>query len=100
MAKLGLKTTVAAAAVAVSAAAFCPGTAQAIGFTPSGAGTATFTVKDKKFTNFTCLSPSPGCGVVEYAPAPAGALGVLIDPDLTVASTALSPGPKDQDGPA
>jgi hypothetical protein len=97
MVKLGLKTTVAAAAVAISAAAFCPGTALAHGFNSTGAGTASFTVKDKLFSNFICSSANPGCGSVSYVPAPAGALGVLIDPDLFVQSTAGSPGPHNQD---
>jgi hypothetical protein len=98
MVKLGLKATVAAAAVAVSAAAFCPGTALAHGFTSSGAGTASFTVKDKLFSHFTCASANPGCGSVSYIPAPPpGTLGVLIDPDLFVISTTGAPGPHDQD---
>jgi hypothetical protein len=98
MAKLDLKTAVAAVAVAVSAAAFCPGTAQAFGFTSGGAGTRSFTVKDKKFSNFTCVSANPGCTSVSYVPAPPkGTLGVLIDPDLFVISTARSPGPRNQD---
>jgi hypothetical protein len=98
MAKLDLKTTVAAAAVAISAAAFCPGTAQAFGFTSGGAGTRSFTVKDKNFTNFTCVSANPGCTSVSYVPAaPKGTLGVLIDPDLFAISTKKSPGPHNQD---
>ncbi len=88
MVKAGLKTTFAAAAVAVSAAAFCPGTAQAgadsFKFTKSGAGNGTFTVKDKHFANFTCVSASPGCGAVSYVPAPplGKTLGVLVNPSL------------------
>ncbi len=78
MARFGLKTAVAAAAVAVTAAAFCPGTAQAYVFNASGVGTGTFTVKDKHFANFTCAGAQ--CAIAGYAKGPG--LGTTLNPAL------------------
>src|SRR5882762_7572186 len=75
----GLKTTLAAVAMAANAAAFCSGTAHAFTFLPGGGPgqppPGSFTVADKLFDNFTCTAAGTLCGGVSYLPAPGGALG-------------------------
>jgi hypothetical protein len=91
-----VKTVLAAAAVAASASAFCPGTAQAFVYTNGGAGTGVFTIGDKHFSNFTCLaaglfsscasgSSAADLGVT-YVPGPTG-FSVNFNPNLTLANT-------------
>ena len=87
-----LKATLAAVALALSAAGFCPGAAQAFTFpSDGGAGTGTFQVGDKLFDNFNCLGVDGLCGGVSYLPAPAGAFGPEFNPGLVQ----LGPGTKD-----
>src|SRR5947199_9022142 len=62
------------AAMAVSVAALCPGTAHAF------AAPASFTIGDKLFDTFTCLG---NCGTVSYAPSPAG-FGVRFNPGFNL----------------
>lgn len=87
-----LKAAFTGAALAISAAAFCPETAQAFTF-PSGggAGTGSFTVGDKFFDSFSCLGVDALCGGVSYAAAPGGAFGPEFNPGLVQ----LGPGTKD-----
>ena len=79
----GIKTVLAAAALAVSAAACFPGAAGAFTF-PSGggAGSGSFSVGDKTFDNFTCLAVGTLCGGVSYNAAPGGAFGPEFNPGL------------------
>jgi len=84
MRKSGFSTVV--AALALSATAFCPWTAQAFTFPVGGGpGSGMFTVDDKLFDTFTC---TPGgnvagvCGNVTYAAIPTGDTGVRFNPGL------------------
>ncbi|NDP41460.1 MAG: PEP-CTERM sorting domain-containing protein [Aromatoleum sp.] len=74
-----LKTILAAAAVAVSAAFFCLGTAQAsYTFGANGIGTGTFTIGDKTFDSFSCTGSN--CAGVFYDPMAGGAFGARFNP--------------------
>lgn len=88
----GMQQVLAAAALALSTAAFLTGPAEAFTFPPGGgAGSGSFSVGDKTFDNFSCLAAGTLCGGVSYDAAPGGAFGPEFNPGLVQ----VGPGSKD-----
>jgi hypothetical protein len=75
-----LKRTLAAVAIAASAAVFCASTAQAaVSYTfANGLGTGAFTIGDKLFSSFSCSGDN--CQNVTYRPLTDGSYGVDFNP--------------------
>ena len=82
-----IKKTLVAGAIGI-AAFIGTGAAQASAvltgtFDASGNGSATFTIGDKLFNNFTCLStPAADCLGITYAPLVGGAFGIEFNPSI------------------